>query len=127
MAPRKKAVEPTQATPAQTVAIDYQGFTDEQLLQRYLGVKDWVEAETKRFSTHVAPYKTELEAIENQFLERLNQRGADSTKTDSGAMRYWNLHSPTGTSGEATCCCSTRRKMPLSGTWTKTTDSPRRE
>jgi len=58
--------------------------TDEALMGRYFALKDWLESEEKRFKTHVAPHKHELEVIEQEFLSRLNDRGANNTKTDFG-------------------------------------------
>ena len=58
--------------------------SDDALMAEYFTIDSFVEAENKRFKEHLAPYRARMEEIENQFLAVLNQRGADSTKTDHG-------------------------------------------
>ena len=58
--------------------------TDESLIAEYFRIDDFVTAETKRFGDHLKPHKDRMEEIANQLLSVLNQRGADSTKCDSG-------------------------------------------
>ncbi len=60
------------------------GKSDEELTRNYFLLDDWLEAESKRFAEHVKPTKLMLEAIKDEFLRRLNERKADSTKTDVG-------------------------------------------
>lgn len=58
--------------------------TDEDLTKQYFTLDDWLESESKRFGEHIKPTKTLLEYIKDEFLRRLNERKADSTKTDAG-------------------------------------------
>lgn len=77
--PRKKAEEAnTGIVPPQT------SWTDEILMERYFHLKDWIAAENARYATHIDPHKKEMDGIENEFLKRLNDRGADSTKSEFG-------------------------------------------
>lgn len=83
--PRKKAV--SEQLPAETQAapvFPFTELTDEALIQRYFILKDWLSAEKKRFEAHIATYSNESDAIETEFLRRLNERGANNTKTDFG-------------------------------------------
>jgi hypothetical protein len=58
--------------------------TDDALIAEYIRLDDFCKAETKRFGEHLAPRKARMEEIQNQLLALLNQRGADSTATDTG-------------------------------------------
>ena len=57
---------------------------DATLVARYLSIRDWLDAESKRFVVHCAPLKAQMEAIENEFLKRLNDRGQDASPTEHG-------------------------------------------
>src|SRR5260370_24950126 len=59
-------------------------FTDLELIEKYLEFKDHVDKETAAFEAGMKLYKDGMELIENVFLARLNERGADNTKTDAG-------------------------------------------
>ncbi len=88
--PRGKRAEqlplPIEPVADKTVATapTLQTQSDEDLTKQYFALDDWLEAETKRFGEHVKPTKLMLEAIKDEFLRRLNERKADSTKTDVG-------------------------------------------
>lgn len=61
----------------------------EQLLSEYFRLKDYLAAESKRFTEFCAPYKKQQEALENQMLDMLNRLGGDgrqSIKTESGTF-----------------------------------------
>jgi hypothetical protein len=88
---KKKAVEEVQessplvpAEPEAPVQAPRLEGTDEDLIQRYFALKDWLTAENKRFEAYIEPYKKESAEIETEFLRRLNDRGANNTKTDFG-------------------------------------------
>lgn len=84
----KRAEQPVQVPSVQTengtIEPNFQDQTDEQLVQKYVELRDWTQAEKKRFDTFMEPHKQTMDIIENEFLRRLNERGADSTKTDCG-------------------------------------------
>lgn len=86
--PRTKKAEqlslPIEAPTEQVFTPQLAPKSDEDLTRDYFALDDWLEAETKRFGEHVKPTKLMLEAIKDEFLRRLNERKADSTKTDVG-------------------------------------------
>lgn len=59
-------------------------ITDAQLVEQYLKLKAHVAVRSEAFDAEIKPYKDGMATIENAFLERLNERGADNTKTESG-------------------------------------------
>lgn len=59
-------------------------ITDAQLVEKYLELKAHIAAQVAMFDTEMKPYKDGMAAIENALLERLNERGAENTKTDAG-------------------------------------------
>lgn len=59
-------------------------FTDAQLVEKYLEIKAHIAARTETFDTELKPFKDGLSTIENEFLKRLDERGADNTKTEAG-------------------------------------------
>lgn len=59
-------------------------FTDAQLVEKYLELKAHIAARTETFDTEIKPFKDGMATIENEFLKRLDERGADNTKTDAG-------------------------------------------
>lgn len=65
--------------------------TDEALMERYFALKDWTEGESKRFEAHIKPHKEEMDGITQEFLARLNARGADSTKSEFGTAYKQSL------------------------------------
>lgn len=67
-----------------TESVNNGEITDDALMQRYFDLKNWIESEEKRFKTHLAPHENEMKVIEQEFLKRLNDRGADSTKSEHG-------------------------------------------
>lgn len=89
--PRKKA-EPEQLTkndPVVQAIVEATGGialpeTDATLVSQYITTRDWIAEESKRFAAHLQPYKAKMEAIENEFLRRLNERGQDASPTEHG-------------------------------------------
>lgn len=59
-------------------------FTDAQLVEQYLQLKAYVASRSEVFDAEMKPYKDGMATIENAFLARLNERGAENTKTDAG-------------------------------------------
>ena len=59
-------------------------ITDAQLVEQYLKLKAYVAERKEAHAAELAPYQEGMDTIENAFLERLNERGADNTKTDAG-------------------------------------------
>jgi hypothetical protein len=59
-------------------------FTDAQLVDKYLELKAHVAARSEAFDAEIKPFKDGMSTIENEFLKRLDERGADNTKTDAG-------------------------------------------
>ena len=58
--------------------------TDVELVERYLAIKTHVAAVKAVHEAELQPYEAGMATIENEFLRRLNERGADNTKTDAG-------------------------------------------
>lgn len=58
--------------------------TDAQLVEHYLALKAHKAAMAERHKVEMDPYSKGMETIENVFLARLNERGADNTKTEHG-------------------------------------------
>ncbi len=58
--------------------------TDAQLVKHYLALKAHAAGMAERHKAELDPYKKGMETIENVFLARLNERGADNTKTEAG-------------------------------------------
>lgn len=83
--PRKKAeVQVQEVEVLGLLRSGDQPATDEALMERYFALKDWITSEDARYKAHVDPHKKEMDGIEQEFLKRLNDRGADSTKSDHG-------------------------------------------
>ena len=59
-------------------------ITDAQLVEQYLKMKAHVASRQETFDAEIKPYKDGMTVIENAFLDRLTERGADNTKTDAG-------------------------------------------
>lgn len=59
-------------------------ITDAQLIEKYQELRQTVASFTEEHEKILAPYKAGMATIENALLERLNERGADNTKTEAG-------------------------------------------
>lgn len=70
---------------------NFQTDSDEQLVQRFIALDDWVKSEKKRFDNFMEGHKQTLEVIRNEFLRRLNERKSDSTKTEHGTAYKTNI------------------------------------
>lgn len=58
--------------------------TDHELIELYLKFKAVVAKKKDAYEAEVEPYVKGMATIENEFLKRLDERGADNTKTDVG-------------------------------------------
>jgi hypothetical protein len=61
-----------------------QEFTDKQLIEKYVWMRDLVAVKKKALADQIKPYTAGMEVIEAALMARLIQRGADNTKTDAG-------------------------------------------
>ena len=59
-------------------------ITDAQLVEKYLEFKALVASRKEAFEAELKPYVDGMSTIENEFLRRLDERGADNTKTEAG-------------------------------------------
>lgn len=59
-------------------------ITDAQLVEKYLDFKSLVASRKEAFEVELKPYVEGMATIENEFLRRLDERGADNTKTEAG-------------------------------------------
>lgn len=85
--PRGKVIPVAEeALPGGPGAIEpnFQNDTDGDLVKRYVDLRDWTQAEKKKFETFMEPHKQTMDVIENEFLRRLNERKAQSTPTEHG-------------------------------------------
>lgn len=60
------------------------GFTDLQLVEKYVWLRELVRVKKKAYDDIVKPYVAGMEVIEQALLARLIERGADNTKTEAG-------------------------------------------
>ena len=59
-------------------------YTAEQLIQKYVEVRDEVKVISDRHSQELAPYRQSLDVIEAALQDMLNTAGGDSIKTKAG-------------------------------------------
>lgn len=59
-------------------------ITDAMLVEKYLETKAELTALKERHAAETKPLEDAMTLIENAFLERLNERGADNSKTEHG-------------------------------------------
>ena len=71
--------------------------TDAQLIEKYQELKALVAQEGEAFDARMKPYKDGMATIENALLARLNERGAENTKTEAGtAYKLFDAHQRQG-------------------------------
>ena len=63
-------------------------LTDADLITRYLELKETVKEMDIEFAEATKPYNAAMQAIENEFLSRLQARGAQNTKVDGVGTAY---------------------------------------
>lgn len=81
--PRRAAIQPVQSQETPVIGHNSQA-TDDQLIAERHQLDDQLSAGAKKLADWAEPLKTRLEAIKSELFGRLNDRGADSTRTDSG-------------------------------------------
>ena len=59
-------------------------WTDDQLIAKNHELEDSLKAAQKKLDEWAKPHKEQLAEIKAMLFARLNERGADSTRTDSG-------------------------------------------
>lgn len=67
-------------------------YTDAQLIEKYLQFRSFVAARKEAHEAELKPYVDGMAVIENEFLTRLDARGAENTKTDAGTAYKSTLH-----------------------------------
>ena len=67
--------------------------TDEVLIHKYIELRAKVKAMETAFAETLSPIKGAMDVIGNEMLRRLNERGADSSKTDAGTAYISELTS----------------------------------
>lgn len=65
--------------------------TDDALIAENHQLEDQIKAGLAKFNEWAKPRKERIEAIESEIRKRLLERGADSTKTDSGTAYLSNI------------------------------------
>ena len=59
-------------------------YTDQELIEKYFEAKSHISSKQAELETELKPWAEGMEAIELEFLHRLNARGAQNSKTDAG-------------------------------------------
>ena len=69
-------------------------MTADELIQEYLKIDSWCDAESKRFAEHLKPHKTRLEEIKSTILGMLTQQKQNSFSTDNGTAYISTILTP---------------------------------
>lgn len=64
------------------------------LIEEHFKLKDWLEAESKRFAEYVKPVQARMEEVNNLLLAFLNETKQDAAKTDQGTAYRSVIVSP---------------------------------
>ncbi len=94
MPPRKKpqAEFPARPNIDNTPAIGHNSdLTDDALIAENFKLEDLIKAAQAKFEEWAKPHKTRIAEIEGIVRERLLERKADSTKTDSGTAYFSDI------------------------------------
>ena len=59
-------------------------ITAEQIVKKYIELRNFVEAETKAFKTRMADYTSAMETLENLAGQMLDETGQRALSTESG-------------------------------------------
>lgn len=86
MPPRRKSVE----QPSPAIGHNSQE-TDDALIAENHKLEDEIKAGLAKYNEWAKPRKDRIEAIETEIRKRLLERGADSTRTDSGTAYFSNI------------------------------------
>jgi hypothetical protein len=65
--------------------------TDNDLIAENHKLEDLIKAAQAKFNEWAKPHKARIDEIENEIQRRLLERGADSTKTESGTAYISNI------------------------------------
>lgn len=66
--------------------MDQQAYTDEQLVGRFIELRDWLAAEDEAHTARLAPSKGAMQAIEGELHRRLIDRKATAGSTENGTF-----------------------------------------
>jgi hypothetical protein len=88
MARALKAVETATAEKTVSNADLLRGMSDEQLMSKYIALRDAVDAESKAFKLRAGRAVTVMEQIEAVMIERLDEREAASTSTSDATAFF---------------------------------------
>ena len=58
--------------------------TAADLIKRYLELRDWMSAQSKKFKEFLQPYREEMAQIENTMLAKINGEGGEAIRTSFG-------------------------------------------
>lgn len=61
-------------------------ITDEDLVRRHLDLRAFLKEQADQFAENMKPWTAQADLIEGEMLKRLNDRGADNSKTASGTF-----------------------------------------
>jgi hypothetical protein len=86
--PRRTAHAAASAQPEPAPAAGHNSallsWSDDQLIAKNNELEDALKAAQRKLDEWAKPHKEQLKEIEQILFARLNERGADSTRTDSG-------------------------------------------
>lgn len=82
--------QPAPETPPPSIG-DNSNVTDNDLIAESHKIDDLIKAATAKMNEWKAPHAARVKEIEDDLFARLAQRGADSTKTESGTAYISNL------------------------------------
>jgi hypothetical protein len=89
--PRKNTTPLRDANMGNPPIGDNSTVTDNDLIAENHKLEDLIKAAQAKFDEWAKPHKTRIAEIEGTLRSRLQERGADSTKTDAGTAYFSNL------------------------------------
>src|ERR1700733_5377592 len=94
MPPRTRRTPPAPVQSPEPPAVGHNSdLSDDALIAENHKINDLVKAAQVKFDEWAKPHKERLKEIEDILFKRLVERGADSTRTDSGTAYISNLSS----------------------------------
>lgn len=63
-------------------------YTDDQLVQRYIELRNFLKDEAERQEQYTKPYVANMQAIQNELHTRLLERGGRAGSTDHGTFFF---------------------------------------
>lgn len=73
---------------------EHQTMTADQLVKRFVELRDHVTAQQKKFDEFLKPFKAEQVEIQDKLLAMLNQTGGESIKTEHGTASKSTITTP---------------------------------